>query len=626
MKKGIVSLNDLLHQLLSHFRANHPNSPANTIVFGFVTPDGEALSVTVNRERALITDGIRDAEYLIYGSIATLETVFTPDAPNRAAAVDQLEMRPNYPFNHYLLSIFLNAFDRHIPDLDYVAKPLEGVFPFPPRYPATQNPFRMRRYEPSILPIYDHGRLPQLIADDHPEWVAMYDKAWQLAFNNLRQPEPESGFIANFIDPAFNANTFMWDTCFMTMFGCYGRHAFPFIRTTDNFYAKQHDDGFICREINTFTGADLFQSLDPRSTGPNILAWTEWQDYQHSGDLDRLRAVFPVLVSYHRWWKDWRTHPDGSYWTSGWGSGMDNQTRVPRSEFHHRHYTWLDATMQQALNCQKLLAIAGAIGNDEFNSELTDEFEHLKHYVNMYLWDEASGFYYDRSRDGQLSTVKSIGVYWGLLSKVVPVERILRLIDHLVDSRSFKRPHRIPTQAYDSPDYNDYGGYWLGGVWSPTNLMVLRGLAECSERSLAYAIARNHLEQVARVYTETGTLWENYSPELAQPGRPASRDFVGWTGNSAITIPIEFVMGIQSINNGRDIQWDIHLSERHGVRNYPLGQSHEIDLLCERDPHFPPRLTIKTPTSFTLYLQWESHSREIRLAAGEHQFSLFDPL
>ncbi len=68
-------------------------------------------------------------------------------------------------------------------------------------------------------------------------------------------------------------------------------------------------------------------------------------------------------------------------------------------------------------NCQKLLAIAGAIGNDEFNSELTDEFEHLKHYVNAYLWDEASGFYYNRSRDGQLSTVKSIGVYWGLLKR-----------------------------------------------------------------------------------------------------------------------------------------------------------------------------------------------------------------
>ena len=75
------------------------------------------------------------------------------------------------------------------------------------------------------------------------------------------------------IDPAFNDCVFMWDSCFMTLFGRYGARAFPFVRTLDNFYAKQHVDGFICREIGRALGDDRFPRFDPSSTGPNVMAW-----------------------------------------------------------------------------------------------------------------------------------------------------------------------------------------------------------------------------------------------------------------------------------------------------------------------------------------------------------------
>jgi hypothetical protein len=285
-------------------------------------------------------------------------------------------------------------------------------FPLPVRYPVSENPFLMRQYVPAPLPEYDPEKLPALIADDHPAWVATYNKAWQIAFQNIRQPEPDSGFVSSFIDTAFNKNTFMWDSCFMTMFGRYGRRVFNFMGTLDNFYARQHADGFICREINTYDGEDFFTPFDSRSTGPNIMAWAEWIDYQTSGDVDRLRAIFPALVGYHRWWKDWRTWPDGSYWTTGLGSGMDNQSRVPDSAWHHRHYSWADATMQQALNCRILLNMAAVIDRDEFNAELETEYAHLRAYVNERMWDDSTAFYYDAAPDGSLSTIKSIGAYW----------------------------------------------------------------------------------------------------------------------------------------------------------------------------------------------------------------------
>jgi hypothetical protein len=609
-----MSVKEVFQKTLPRFRPNDANSPATTFVFGIVVPQQPAFSVTISRDNAYLTDNIKLAEYILYGDAVVFEPLLNPSVKHRGELIKQIELRPNYPFDTYLISILLKAFDLDVADLDYKPKRFEGPYPFPPRYPVAENSFRRTNYHTSSLPGYSKMALPELIADDHPTWVKMYNRAWQIAFKNLRQPETESGFVANFIDTAFNANTFMWDSCFMMIFGRYARRSFDFMGTLDNFYSKQHDDGFICREINTYSGKDLFQTLDPRSTGPNILAWTEWECYQHSQDINRLQKVFPVLISYHRWWKEWRRHPDGSYWTSGWGSGMDNQTRVPNSEYHHRGYTWIDAMMQQALSCQTLLQIANKIGRDEFNEELTSEFEQIIGYINTQMWDDNTGFYYDRSPDGCLSQTKSIGAYWGLLSDVIPPDRAERLIAHLQNEKSFNRPHPIPTQAYDSKDYNSYGGYWLGGVWSPTNYMVLAGLSRRGYHSLAHQIAIKHVDQVASIYRETGTLYENYSPEYPQHGIPARREFVGWTGISAITIPIEYLVGIH-VNSDQSITWNISLAERHGVLRYPIGTSNTVDLICE---DHVTNIFIKTEQPTVIHIDTISWKETFALVPGEH--------
>jgi hypothetical protein len=68
----------------------------------------------------------------------------------------------------------------------------------------------------------------------------MYWKTWELAFRNFYEPRPESGFVSQFIDAAFNQNVFLWDSCFLTMFCDYGHPLVPGIGSLDNFYAKQY--------------------------------------------------------------------------------------------------------------------------------------------------------------------------------------------------------------------------------------------------------------------------------------------------------------------------------------------------------------------------------------------------
>ena len=118
--------------------------------------------------------------------------------------------------------------------------------------------FAKKQYEPHALPVFEtaKSKLPSPVFDEDQSYIDCYWKAWELGFKNFHEPSPGSGFVSQFIDAAFNQNIFLWDTCFLTMFCNYGHPHVPGIRSLDNFYARQYDDGEICREINRITGKD----------------------------------------------------------------------------------------------------------------------------------------------------------------------------------------------------------------------------------------------------------------------------------------------------------------------------------------------------------------------------------
>ncbi|MCW4021493.1 MAG: hypothetical protein NWF14_09760 [Candidatus Bathyarchaeota archaeon] len=215
------------------------------------------------------------------------------------------------------------------------------------------------------MPTFDETKekLPAPIFDEDPDYVRCYWKAWELAFKNLHEPSLESGFVSQFIDAAFNQNIFLWDTCFMTMFCNYAHQYVPGICSLDNFYAKQHEDGEISREINRATGKDfhqwvnsegeqlfsrwgynwqkdlkkesiVYKGRNPPRPNPKltldalnhpILAWAELESYRITGDKDRLRLVWQPLVQYYRALRKYLRQGNGLYMTDS--ASMDNSTR-----------------------------------------------------------------------------------------------------------------------------------------------------------------------------------------------------------------------------------------------------------------------------------------------------------
>ena len=460
-------------------------------------------------------------------------------------------------------------------DLTYEASPI-----------VKKNVFLSMPAEDQPLPKYEEiaHLLPSPIWRGRDDVLACYNFAWRTAFANLRPANGEFHFVSNFIDTAFNGYLFMWDSSFIVMFGKYGARAFNFQKTLDNFYSHQHKDGFICRELCEYRASEHFSRHDPSSTGPNILGWSEWEYYSQTGDVERLEKIFDPLLAYHLWLKEFRTWRDGTYWSTGWGCGMDNMPRFESSynvAFSHGHMVWADACIQQVLSAKILIQIADIIGraDDENVFVLKEEVKHLTSVINETLWHDGDAFYYDLWKNGELNKVKSVGAYWALLADIIPPERLDRFVAHLDNENEFKRPCRIPSLSADNPDYSPLGRYWKGSVWAPTNYMVLKGLEKNGYHALAHDIARNCLENVVTVFQNDGTIYENYMPESTSKGAPAKPNFIGWSGLFPINILFEYVFGIHPNAREKKIVWDIRLLEEHGAKNYPLGDL-SVDLVC----------------------------------------------
>jgi hypothetical protein len=511
--------------------------------------------------------------------------------------------------------------------------------------------FAKKQYEPRPLPVFatTRDKLPAPIFDEDPNYVKCYWKAWELAFRNFHEPAPGSGFVSPFIDAAFNQNIFLWDTCFMTMFCNYAHPYVPGICSLDNFYAKQHEDGEICREIDRTTGRDfepwvnakdeplfsrwgytldtgqkrvnaVYQGRPVPTPNPEltldalnhpIFAWAELESFRLTGDKDRLRLVWEPLSRYYAALQKYLRQGNGLYLTD-WAS-MDNSTRNPYLE---PGGAGIDISCEMVLFARHLAEIATILGNSDAVAYQLDAYE-LSTLINRLMWDEQRQFYFDLTPKGERAPVKSIAAFWALLAKVASKSQAAALAAELRNPATFNTPHRVPTLAANEPGFDPKGGYWKGAVWVPTDKMVIAGLENYGYTDLAREIALNHLRNVGVVFKETGTIWENYSPQSIAPGEPARRDFVGWSGLGPIAFFIEYVVGIRADALTNRITWDIRSPNRVGVERFWFGGK-TVALVCEQaDTTGARTVRVKSSDAFPLAISWRGKTTTVEVPAGK---------
>ncbi len=512
---------------------------------------------------------------------------------------------------------------------------------------------------PATLPRFAtlRDRLPAPIFSERPDWVALYWRAWELACRNFHLPAVGSGFVAPFIDAAFNQNIFLWDTCFLTMFCNVAHPLVPGIGSLDNFYAKQHPDGEICREIDRQTGRDFapwvnregrplfsrwgwgglagdlrddpvdYRGRPAPATAPRLtldalnhplLAWAEWESYRVTGDRDRLARVYDPLVRYYRALQHYLRQGNGLYVTD-WAS-MDNS---PRNLRLRGGGCGVDSSSEMALGARTLAAMAGELGDGGAAGRFGREADELSRAINAQLWDPVRRFYFDLTLEGQRIPIRTVAGFWPLLAGVAGPDQAQALAEELDNPATFRRPHRVPTLAANEPGYDPAGGYWCGAVWAPTTTMVIRGLERYGFAGQARDIALNHLEFVGRVDETTGTIWENYAAETAAPGRPAQPDFVGWSGLGPICYLLEFAVGLQPDAAANTLRWRLATDSTVGCDRYRFN-GQVLSLRAEPGAGRPEswRVTVHAERACRLELTRGGQTTAFAIAPGANSLGL----
>ena len=458
--------------------------------------------------------------------------------------------------------------------------------------------------------------LPEPILSENREWLELYWRAWAIVFQNKFTPPAESGFVP-FVDEGFSSNIFQWDTCFMLSYLRYAVDSLPVYGTLDNFYSKQHEDGYICREINQLTGQD-FWSKDQWSTiNPPLFSWAEVGLLRLTGDIKRAQKVLPHLERYYEWLERNRRHEDGvAYWTTSLSSGMDNTPRAfdkGGTDVHHHHnHVWMCMTAQQALNAECIAILADVVGEEDTRMAYQARYKQLSDYIEAKLWNSNEGFYFDLDPDQNWVRTKTPASFWPLLAGTSSSTRAQKTAAKIFDPEEFWRPHALPSLSKKHELYHPRGNYWHGGIWPPLTYLTSSALHRYNLHQEATKLIENHLENLWLVFQETGTLWENYAPEEPTRGNISKPEFVGWTGNGPIAALIETILGFDVNVLKKQVTWRLQRSDHHGIRNLPFA-GNRISFEYFPDENY---ISASSDQKLTLVLDRESGAKKLDIPAG----------
>ena len=141
---------------------------------------------------------------------------------------------------------------------------------------------------------------------------------------------------------------------------------------------------------------------------------------------------------------------------------------------------------------------------------------------------------------------------------------------------------------------------------------------------MAFDLASKHHQQVAEVYKKEKTFFEYYAPETPAPGFLARPDFIGWTGLVPISILIESIFGITANIQQQLIEWDINLTEEHGIDKYPIGKEGMISFHCanRNNAKQKPQLLIESNIAIKLKVSWTGGTDNIDIKPGTNKYNL----
>ena len=321
-----------------------------------------------------------------------------------------------------------------------------------------------------------------------------------------------------------------WDLYFENIYlSYYGISEFNFSNLTI-FLKLQKPDGFIQRSFGPkpFGAKQMFKPFIAQIVLLGSLQVGNW---------DWAKAHYSQIKLFLKRWFAYDTDNNGLlYWSGGSDqSGMDNQRSrcIGKSE-------GVDLNCYMVRELKAMAIIAEALGYSDDKKDFLAHAEKLKTLINKNLWDEKTGFYYDRNEeDGKITYVKSVSGFSPMWTEVASRAQVRRMVnEHLTNPLEFWLAYPVSGYAKTEPDY--YRGTrkecnWRGSAWIPTNYMICHGLVKYGYKKLAKELA----DKTFNMVLNNNTTREYYD---AETGQGYGMDpFYGWS-SLAYYLPLEIEM------------------------------------------------------------------------------------
>ncbi len=495
----------------------------------------------------------------------------------------------------------------------------------------------------------DMGDIVQVYFQNHPEWVELYNKSWELHKDHIQRiPAATNPERPYYVDEAFSGDIFLWDTVFMMLYDRYGMNQFPILTSMENFYYCQtdsdgKDNGYIPREIIESSGEDYWKSYTSETaTNPPLLSWAEWECYQIHGDVSRFSKIIDGKTIYQRLCehyefieKNKKLFIDGLYGkTNGLGTGLDDSPNQGSGQ------TYNSLSIQQAQNAYYISLIANAMGNTKDSEYYKSEHQRIAKLINKKMWDEKESMYSNLIGGSIHTNISTPTSLWALVGRVATKETAEKMVrNQALNSNKLYRPNGLATLAYDHSEFVAEGGYWKGAIWAPTSYQYIKGLnaygydIEAFEESIRLVNTLSAVYESGKKggYVKKATLFENYSAEYIRSGwvRPdfelTRDDFAGWTPCMSIGLMIENLIGVTIAAPENKVNWNVNLTEHHSISNLYYsyeGTANRVSLAAAQRSIADDDLvfSVKADHPFKLTVTASGVTKEYDIEAGIHTY------
>jgi glycogen debranching enzyme len=230
-----------------------------------------------------------------------------------------------------------------------------------------------------------------------------------------------------------------------------------------------------------------------------------------TGDTAFLRECLEVARRQLSWFeRERRAMPEGFFYSDilnrRWESGVDEGVRfdnAPRAPA-----ACVDATSHVLMLYDHAARWAGRLGEE--SQALAARAAGLREFIRNEMFSEETGFFHDlwSVRDPSIRVLAFEGM-WPMVAGAATPEQARRVVgENLLNPDRFFTEHPIATVARSERSFEKR--MWRGPAWNSMTYWAAWGCQQAGDADAARSLAARALDATARVFSETGKIWEFY--------------------------------------------------------------------------------------------------------------------